>query len=168
MSPTYSDRSRHGQTELYGLTVRQEIAIAAFLESKTQAEAAKEAGVTRQTVSTWAAHHPAFIAALNARRREISEAHADRLRQMRLNALEVIDDAIERGDSRLALEFWRASGGPSFADPIGPSDPEGVITARAIDKGPMSLLNELEADAGRGATIREIKQRLAEVQQDPS
>jgi excisionase family DNA binding protein len=68
--PDQPDKSRHGDSaERPKLTPKQHVAIVAFLRGRTDARAARAAGVSRQTVNIWRNHHAAFRAELDRRRR---------------------------------------------------------------------------------------------------
>ena len=80
------------------LTDPQRLAIAELLAGATDEQAAKAAGVTRQTVNTWRNHDPEFAAELNRRRSELWEGHTDRLRTLVGAALGVVTDDLQNGD----------------------------------------------------------------------
>ena len=65
-----------GRRRASGLTAAQTIALEALLRGATVTDAAKAAGVSRQTVSTWRNQDPLFIAAMNAAARDqLRETH---------------------------------------------------------------------------------------------
>jgi excisionase family DNA binding protein len=68
--PDQPDKSRHGDgAERPKLTPKQHAAIDELLRGRTDARAARAAGVSRQTVNIWRNHHAAFRAELDRRRR---------------------------------------------------------------------------------------------------
>ncbi len=71
---TKADKSGHA------LSVAELNAVDCLAGGMNDQETAEVIGATRQTVCNWRNHHPAFIAALNARRLETWGASSDRLR----------------------------------------------------------------------------------------
>jgi len=67
-------------------------------------------GVTRQTVSDWRNHNPAFAAAVNQRREELSNQLRNRLFAMVAMALDVLEQKLKAGEFRAAVEVLKASG----------------------------------------------------------
>lgn len=61
------------------VTPRMELALVQLLAGATDEEAAKAAGVSRQSVSKWRNHVPAFIAELRSRQAEVFERSIRRL-----------------------------------------------------------------------------------------
>lgn len=124
---------------------QQSRAIDLLLQGSSQTEAAAEVGVARETLNRWTRYHPGFKAAWNSRREAINKAHADRLRVLRLAALEIIEEAIEQGDAKLALDFWRASSGAEL-DVVGPTDPDKLLKEEAKRLSPASLERLVEME----------------------
>ena len=58
-------------------------------------------------LSRWATSHPAFVAELNRRKRERADEHAERISEVTLHAVEVIAEALGRGDTSVALSCLR-------------------------------------------------------------
>src|SRR5215210_6483134 len=96
--PTEADRTGRD------LSIAQLNAIDCLAAGQTDAETAASVGVTRQTVNGWRHHHPAFIAALNARRLEIWGAAADRLQALLPKALAALEATLDREEAD-----WRAA-----------------------------------------------------------
>jgi len=114
------------------LTTAQEIAIATLIRGATVSAAAEEAGVARQTVSTWKNTNPAFIAALNRERRHVWEHEQDRVRAVRTKALEVIAGALNGNESfDRAMEVLKVLSRLN-AQPTGPTTPERVAEEQAF------------------------------------
>ena len=63
----------------------------------THAEAAEAAGVARETVSRWAAHHPGFQAAYALYRAALTDAKATRLRRIHEKALDAVETGLDAG-----------------------------------------------------------------------
>ena len=105
------------QATLNDLTEAQTIALEALLRGATVTDAAKAAGVSRQTVSTWRNQDPLFIAALNAAARDqLRETHTG-LRALAPAALAILAQELEAGGetaSRAARDVLR------FLERIGP------------------------------------------------
>ena len=96
---------------LTGLKPSQAIAVEALATGSTHAEAALAAGVERETVSRWLGHHPGFQAALEAFRSASAAEQADRTRELRNRAVDVLTAVLETGepDPRLALAVLHAT-----------------------------------------------------------
>lgn len=117
--------SRHSTPRVPQLSEKQRIALDAELAGKTTQEAAKQSGVTRQTVSEWRNHHAEYRAARNAaawdalgdvamkvRSELLPEAFADLARDMRS------DDTKVRQRARTdILRYERQLPEPPSADP---------------------------------------------------
>ena len=159
---TKPDKTRHD------LTVEQLNAIDCLVVGKTDQEAAELVGVGRQTVNAWRNHHPAFQAALNARRHEVWGAACDRLRALLPRALDALEHAVVEGkDWRAAARVVELAGldrqgygVPNLgAYSIGPTDPAAFeppagVSRRASRRSSSARLDEIEAarDALLGGT----------------
>jgi hypothetical protein len=122
MSPTKPDKNRQ-------LSPEQETAIDLILAGQSDRDVAAAVNRTRQTIGAWR-QQPMFAAALNARRVEIWGNSSDRLRRLLPRAIEVVEDALNKGDLRTAFRIIELAGfkehgglGPST---IGPVSPGGV------------------------------------------
>ena len=122
------------------LSASQEAAIALLLQGKTDGDVTEAVGVTRQTIWIWRHRHPAFVAEVNLRRREVWEAVIERLRGMLTPAVEALADGLKANDARLrlaaAVHVLRAMGvygeGRGRYEPVaGPTTPEAVEQAQA-------------------------------------
>jgi hypothetical protein len=96
-------------SERWVLSPQQETAIDLLAVGKTVTQVSAEVGVARQTVSEWLNHQPGFQAAFNQRRQELWDAVSDRLRSLLPKALDVLDQAIDRGDLKAALEILKSA-----------------------------------------------------------
>lgn len=85
------------------LTISQQNAIELLLAGKSDAEVATAVGVERVTVCQWRNHHPDFRSVLNELRLQMWEASVSRLNTLRSRSIEVIGEAIEKGDTEAAL-----------------------------------------------------------------
>jgi len=77
------------------LTTRQDRALYALLTGRTVTEAAKLAGVARQTVSGWVNHHPAFQDALEAHRASYGQSVRDQLEEAALDAVATLVEVMQ-------------------------------------------------------------------------
>ncbi len=83
---------------LLALTPAQAAAVESLAAGSTHAEAAQAAGVSRETVSRWCAHHPGTRAALGIVRAALAEESAARLHRLRRKALERAEELLDSGD----------------------------------------------------------------------
>jgi hypothetical protein len=170
MKPTQADKTRHD------LTIAQLNAVDCLASGKDDAETAAAVGVTRQTVNGWRNHHPAFIAALNARRLDIWGEAADRLRALLPKAVAALETALSREepDWRAAVQVIELAGldrqghgvpnlGPSA---IGPTDADAVIEAEVRRRRRDPLLDLVGGgpvtEGERRAVLRELAVKLGE------
>ena len=77
------------------LTELQLQAVELLVAGTSISAAAREVGVTRETVSRWANQDAGFMAALNRLRRDVHKVHKDKLRQLATRAYEVLDELME-------------------------------------------------------------------------
>jgi hypothetical protein len=108
MKRAKTDGTRHSPTVtkwLQGgsaLTAPQAAAVELLAAGRNDSDTAQAVGVSRQTVNGWRHHNPAFIAAVNGRRREIWDSAQDRLRALAGKALDVLAAALD-ADQPVAL-----------------------------------------------------------------
>jgi transposase-like protein len=119
-------------TEKVCLTAQQELAVDLLATGKTITEAANALGVTRQTVSEWRNQNPVFEAALNERREELWSGMSDRLRALLPKVIGVLEQAVERGDLRVAVAVLRAAGLHGLSAPDGPVTVEDAETGLRV------------------------------------
>jgi hypothetical protein len=174
---TKADRIRQAEADqaalvaLTTLTIEQQNAVELLITGQPDGEVATAVGVTRQTICTWRNHHPAFQAALNARRREVWSATVDRLRELLPRAVERLEAELDGPNGwRIALRLLEATGAarPTGMDlgryGIGAMDAnaliEGILQARA---DPMAFLGQhLVSDFQRRELVAELAAKLAE------
>ncbi len=111
---------------LLELTPGQQIAVEALAGGATQQDAAEAAGVTRETVTRWSGHVPAFKATLNLYRAALVSEQIDTARRIRGKALSAVETALDDG-SIDPLAVLRVVADPS--DSIGPTVPEAILDA---------------------------------------
>ena len=87
-----------------GLPPEQHRAIALLVQGKTDQETADTVGVTGNVVTRWRCEEPRFIAALNRQRNTQWQGAHERLRALVHKAVDVLEQAVERGDVRAAVE----------------------------------------------------------------
>lgn len=108
------------------LTPAQEAVIDALLAGKSQAEAALLAGVAAETVSRWKRDDALFVATWQNRRRQVWDAHAQRLRNLASKALDVVEAGIDAGDLRAAALVLKSVNLSDLAAPDPETTPEEV------------------------------------------
>ncbi len=157
MLPAKTDGTRH--FEALALSAPQAAAVELVALGRNDTDAAKAAGVTRQTVNGWRNHDPAFIAAVNARRRELWEEAQDRLRGLATKALDVLAGALEADPATAlpaAVQVLKALKIYGAVDaPTGPTTAEAVLAQQAEAAARREL-------AGRVPTGDPIEALLAE------
>lgn len=76
-------------------------AIGLLMQGKSDREVAEEVGVSRQTVCHWRNNHPAFVAELNQRMKDLWADHEQRLRNLVGKAVDVLAEDMDSEDRRL-------------------------------------------------------------------
>lgn len=115
------------------LTPSQDAVIDALLAGKTQAEAAALAGVAAETVSRWKRDNLLFVATWQNRRRQVWDAHAQRLRNLAGRALDVVEQGLDAGDLRAAALVLKSVDLGDLAAPEAETTPEAIKQARFLD-----------------------------------
>lgn len=150
---------------LLELTPAQQLAVEALAGGGTQQKAAEAAGVTRETVTRWAGHLPAFRATLNLFRTAIVTEQIDTARRIRGKALGAIETALDEGriDPLAVLRVVADATGS-----IGPTVPEAILDAemnwtrlglpptpppRGLDEQLASFQNPPPSDVERAETL---------------
>jgi hypothetical protein len=99
---------------------------------RSDREVAEAVGVTRETVWQWRNVHPVFITELNRRRKELWLESHERIRALVGKAVEVLEQAVQRGDVRAAVEVLKAVKlYGQISIPSGPQDPELALWQQA-------------------------------------
>lgn len=124
------------------LTAAQSTALEALLAGASVTEAAKAAGVTRQTVSEWRNQHGAFMAALNAAAHDQLGHLATRVQALAPVAIDVLeadltgdDPALRRVAAKALLQYERQLPEPPPSDPDLVRDAEAMRSIWAVDLG---------------------------------
>jgi hypothetical protein len=110
---------------LLHLTPAQQVAAEALATGATQQAAAEAAGVTRETVTRWAGHVPAFKATLNRYRHAIATDQIETARRVRGKALAAIEAALDNGEIDPLAVLRTVVVDPSTA--IGSTVPEAIL-----------------------------------------
>jgi len=123
-----------------GLTIEQLNAIDLLVTGKSDQEVADKVGVNRVTVTSWRLYDPYFQAELNRRRKETWGASVDRMRALLPKAFDVLEQAINNGDVKAALELIKMAGLDMGKDSslgiygIGKDNAEAIIEDKAEEK----------------------------------
>ncbi len=112
------------QRALLRLTAAQQVAVEALAGGATQQAAAEAAGVTRETVTRWAGHIPAFKATLNLYRLTLVSEQIDTARRIRGKALNAIETALDAGEIDPLAVLRVVADAPMS---IGPTVPEAIL-----------------------------------------
>ena len=112
------------------LTPAQEAVIDQLLAGKSQAEAAALAGVAAETVSRWKRDNVLFVATWQNRRRQVWDAHAQRLRNLAGRALDVVETGLDAGDLRAAALVLKSVDLGDLAAPEAETTPEAIKQTR--------------------------------------
>lgn len=102
--------SRSATPEQDAISPSQERAIEALVAGATVTDAAKAAGVSRQSLHRWRRDSFAFQARLNAARRDLREEVERRLQALAVEAIESVCRAIQGGDAKAGLAILRGLG----------------------------------------------------------
>ena len=127
------NKSRNVKTEDAApevLTPAQEAVIDHLLAGKSQAEAAALAGVAAETVSRWKRDNVLFVATWQNRRRQVWDAHAQRLRNLAGRALDVVEAGLDDGDLRAAALVLKSVDLGDLAAPEAETTPEAIKQTR--------------------------------------
>jgi hypothetical protein len=136
--------------DLLQLSERQVLALEVLTTGGTHAAAAAAAKVNRVTVTTWANHHPGFRAERARRLEAAAAASRERARRTAIKAVEVVENAIDAGDTDVALSYLKWLG-PGVALELtfgGATDAESILESEARSEGAadplVALLDQLD------------------------
>jgi len=121
------------------LQPEQELAITELLAGKTDKQAAKAAGVSRETVNRWRNHDPYFQAELNRRQQEIWNAHKMSLRGLVGDAIETISRAMKDNPTMAMKILEKCEGFAVIQAPFGPTDVAGILRELARERAEQEL-----------------------------
>jgi hypothetical protein len=133
------------------LRAQQRNALLALAAGQGFAEAAKTAGVSRQTLYEWRRNDPHFSAIFNAWQHESMASGQNRLVGLIDSAVDTLSKSIQNGDVRIASEVLRRLGILAPLQP-GPTDPSEIEmkNARALTKREADRIdNEVMASVNR-------------------
>ncbi len=112
---------------LVSLTPTQQVAVEALIAGGTHQSAAEAAGVSRETVTRWAGHLPAFQATLNLYRATLVDDQIDTARRIRGKALSALEQEVDRGSVNPLAVLRVLSDIPGA---VGPTVPEAILDAQ--------------------------------------
>lgn len=145
-------KSNNRQQHKRELSVEQLNAIDLLIQGKTDKEVAETVGVHRCTVTSWRLYNPYFQAELNRRRKEVWGAAVDRFRNLLQKALSTVEEALESGDAKTALEVLKMAGMDLSRDEntlgsylVGEDDAEKILEKNAEEEMYNKLLRQLQA-----------------------
>lgn len=162
---TLNDHQQALLQALVRLTPIQQRAVEVLTAGGTHDQAGQAAGVTRETVTRWAGHHPGFRAALNLYRATLAQEQIDTTRRIRGKALSGIEERLDHGKVD-PLAVLRVVGQAPLG--VGPTLPEAVLDTeiktplRSLPPAPPpqgldaildSLENPAESDAARATSM---------------
>ena len=121
------------------LTIQQETALHALLNGASQQQASIQAGVARTTITNWVNHFIPFIQEMNRRRNERTHLLSEHGTRVAQKALTTVENAIEEGDSKLAMAYLSALGLPEVVQ-LSRSRPETPLSVDSF------LVQELQSE----------------------
>jgi hypothetical protein len=93
------------QATFASLSLKQHYAIELLLTGKTDIEVAALIDLDSEIVGQWQNQDSAFIVAINALRSEVWSGSVARLKRLMSRALDVVEEAVVRGDEMVAISF---------------------------------------------------------------
>ena len=87
------------------LSLKQHYAMELLLVGKSDAEIAALIGVDSEIIGQWQNKDAEFIVAINALRAAAWEGSVARLKRLMSRALDVVEEAVTRGDEMVAISF---------------------------------------------------------------
>jgi len=114
---------------LLTVSPKQRAALDALAAGSTHAEAAGAAGVSRETVTRWLNHHPAFRTAYAAQCSALAAEAVEQARAIRAKASAVVLDKLDGADLPTALAALRAVGPPPPPTELGTQTAPAMLDA---------------------------------------
>jgi Homeodomain-like domain len=142
------------------LSPKQARALELLLAGEGVAAVADALKLHRATVSRWIHEDPEFGAHLNRSMRALVEEEVNAVQSIRLRALRVVANAIDDGDTSVAMRFLQASS-PIRIEDLGPFDAEEIRHHQAEQR--VTGHGRLVPDGPLGGAIHQTKQALAVV-----
>ena len=93
-----------------GLSSVQQLALRRLTSGSTIVAAARSAGVDRRTLHSWIKSDPDFAAAYNAWQQEVIASGRTRVLAMSNKSLDIVQAAMEKGDTRIAMQIAKSTG----------------------------------------------------------
>jgi len=120
---TKSNKTQHKK-----LSVKQLNAIDFLVQGLTDREVARKVGVRRETVNQWRNHNLEFQAEFNRQRQNVWGAAKERLRYLVARAVQTLEEEVDNGSLRAAVETLRIVG---LYGKVGA--PKGYTSAEALE-----------------------------------
>jgi hypothetical protein len=139
------------------LNERQLRAVDLLAAGRPVGEVAAELDVDRTTLWRWR-QEPLFAAALNGRRLEVWQTSNDRLRALLFRAAEVLEQALDAGDIRVALTLVKL-GGASELGRIGSTDAEEIAGEQRQRQLARDFRQRIEDHERDEAEVRVLEKR---------
>jgi hypothetical protein len=131
MNATLSDTTQQNGD----LTEKQMAALDLMLVGASDQKIAEEISVTRSTVWRWRNENPYFRAELNKRRQIVWMSLQDQLRGLAERSLSVLGDAIDAGDTKVAVEIIKSMTKLGNIEiPSGETSPQAILWREAKER----------------------------------
>jgi hypothetical protein len=121
------------------LSDEQLTVLRALLDGASVTDAARVAGVSRQTASEWRNRNPSFIAVLNAGRLDVWNHVEDRLRRVTGMAVDLLEQEVAAGNVSVARDILRSAGKLNLST-VGPTSAQ--LVRNEIDDAEQALMFE--------------------------
>lgn len=145
----------HKKSQIIDLSVEQQNAIPLILSGKSDREVAEATGVARETVTRWRNSDPAFVARVNYERRALWDFGRDKVLTLQAKALDVLERALDDGDTHAALAFLKMS-----------NCTEIEYDASEFDDNPDSVMMDLCMNEARKRYLEDRREEHAEIDKD--
>ena len=152
------------------LTPQQETAIDMILTGKNDREVAQNIGKSRSTVNTWRNHDPLFIATLNDHRQQVSGGQLNRLNNLVIEAVDVLQEGLHDSDIKVritaAVHILKATGVYGATVPDSQvTDPAEVAADHAVKNDQRKMRLDLYKDKLPHSVQLETKHQSSATQQ---
>jgi len=134
------------------LSAEQELAISALLSGKTDEQAGKIAGVTRECVNRWKNRDLFFQAEYAGRRDEIWRSHKEYLQSLVSDALRTISEAVKNNPTIAMKILEKCQGLNVIEPPSGPTAVDGILLGVARERA-QEELTEMRRKEGTGQLV---------------
>ncbi len=160
-----SDNVTTRQPHLATLSAKQAQAVELLVRGHTDTSVFTQLGIDRKTLYRWKNHHPAFIAELNSRQRQLLNQAALFYRRSLRKSFRIVNSAMKNVDSpnaiRVALALINGpTGRKALNQEIGPTNSIAVVNAMAAE-----VQRLLEGTNSDPYVHQEMADRLAQLDQ---